>query len=517
MRILFIEPKGTVDAINLGFAYLCSSVINQGHTGFFIDLNRFSESDSEKIISESIETNQPEIIALSVYDVNFKRALKNCEFIKIKYPHLTIVMGGPHVKALKDKTLDSEFIDYAFHGECENAFNDFLKKWGSGEDFKNTDGLIYRNSINKVIVNPARKYDDVNSLPTPNYDYWNVKEIPGYMLLTSRGCPYQCSFCSRNLGQKWRKRNPKQCVEELIEAKRKWNIQGFRIIDASFNLMEKHVIDFCNELKKSELNLPWMASGIRVDLLTDASVKAMKDANCQALMVGIESVAPKVVELMKKSLTFDEVQRGYSYCKKYNLKMAGYMIVGLPGDTYQDAIHYGRKVVDLGIDPLSFNSAVPLHGTPLYDWVQDQNNATTHKNISWMHAYSDTEVAFETSDFTVEERLRARKELLQYMDQKRRERTPFYLRWLFQIEKKLNQNFGLKKRMIASYLINRVYPYAYSETCSYQRVPDGLREIKNQNYHKTQSSNPSNLMTNNQSVSIEELDKSFGNSVTLTE
>ena len=156
--------------------------------------------------------------------------------------------------------------------------------------------------------------------------------------------------------------------------------------------------------------------------------------------------------------------------------MAGYMIVGLPGDTYQDAIYYGKQIIDMGIDPLSFNNAVPLHGTPLYDWVKDQNNASTAKEIDWKHAYSDTEVAFSTPDFTAAERLLARRELIEYLEIKRRERTPIFVRWLYALEKKLHRLFGIKRRL-AKYLEHLVYPFAYPETCTYGQDPDGLHAI----------------------------------------
>ncbi len=159
------------------------------------------------------------------------------------------------------------------------------------------------------------------------------KDIWPYGILTSVGCPFQCIYCAaRDRG--WKARSPENCVKELKQAKRKYKIVSFEVLDDAFNVNKKRVIEFSKLVKP--LKLRWVcANGLRADLFDEEQAKAMVQSGCDSVAFGIESVDNKVLKKVKKGETIEQIEKALDIAKKYFRSVHGFFILGLPGSSYQ--------------------------------------------------------------------------------------------------------------------------------------------------------------------------------------
>ena len=159
------------------------------------------------------------------------------------------------------------------------------------------------------------------------------KDVWPYGILTSVGCPFQCTYCAaRNRG--WRPRSPENCAEELRQAKKKYGITSFEILDDAFNIDKRRVLKFCKLVKP--LNLRWIcANGLRADLFDEEQAKAMSQAGCSSVSFGIEAVDNKVLKKVNKGETLEQIEKAVKIANFYFKKVNGFFIIGLPGSSYK--------------------------------------------------------------------------------------------------------------------------------------------------------------------------------------
>ncbi len=381
MKILLIDPQSSYKAPNLGLLYICSSLANSKHEPFLLDLNNYPISNPVKRVTDLIDYLSIQVIGLSITDVSYKWSIDFINEIKKKRKSITIITGGPQVNIIGLEIIEENHnIDYALKGESERSIIEFLDFLEGNLDIEAVPGLLYESNM-VVRENTKDNIIDLNRLLFTDYSFLGIEEISGYMLLTSRGCPYRCIFCARNTGTKWRTRLIDNVIDELINAIDSLNIKSFRIVDASFNLNEARVIEFCDKLTGNNINIPWMVSGIRADRISDQSVEAMKNAGCEMLAMGIETIDPEVFENIKKGEELEDILNAIEICKDHKLEVGCYMILGLPGDNYERSIKYARKLQELKPDYVMYNQAVPFRGTDLYDWAQ--NNSHLNSEFTW--------------------------------------------------------------------------------------------------------------------------------------
>lgn len=169
-----------------------------------------------------------------------------------------------------------------------------------------------------------------------SYDVWLSHWRDGswpYGILTSVGCPFQCVYCAAR-NRAWKARSPKNCVEELKQAKKKYDIVSFEVLDDAFNVDKKRVLEFCRQVLP--LGLRWIcANGLRADLFDEDEAKAMASAGCDSVSFGVESSDPEVLNNIKKGETIEQIIRAIDISQKYFKNVNGFFILGLPGSTYE--------------------------------------------------------------------------------------------------------------------------------------------------------------------------------------
>ena len=411
MRILFIDPLGDKESsgLNLGIAYCATSAAGKGHTASVLDLVNIRKADQGLAIKTAVKSFNPDCIGISVTNMSFNNSKSYTDGLK-EYFKGSIILGGPEVSALAGRALElMPNADMAVIGEGEITLVELLDAMERGSSLGPINGLAWRDG-SKVTVNPAREFiNDVDGLPLPDYNIFGVDKMDTYPIITARGCPYGCIFCFSHMGKKWRARSPENIIEEIRVARDRYGAKSFHVCDASFNVDIERVKEFCALLIKEKLDIPWVIQGFRADRVTEEMIRMLDRANCRRIWVGIETLDEDIFKNIRKGETIQDIKRGIALMKKYNIEIYGYMLMGLPGDTFKKTLSSFNKARKLNLHLLAYSSCVPFTGTGMEKWTRA--NAVILKdsyNISSIGSRYDG-IAFETKDFTREERMKARR------------------------------------------------------------------------------------------------------------
>ena len=324
MKILLINPPGwQKGSTNLGLCYLAGSLLVGKHEVVIFDVN--ATDDPPDKIAEKAKQYAPDVIGFSLKTATAKAAFLISRAIKSSYEKAIHVVGGPHVTLAYDEVLrENPEIEYAFLGESEISFIDFINMVEGGRTPTTIAGIAYRD--NGKIVATERKYiEDIDSLPfanlevIENFSFNNFR----YPLLTSRGCPYPCTYCCVGIvsSKKWRSRTPENIIAELKNAKDKYGIDKFEILDDNFTLKVERAKEFCRLLMKSGLTLSWYChNGIRADKIDLELAKLMKASGCTSVALGVESGDERIFDSIKKGEKLEAIINAAKVIKQAGMR-----------------------------------------------------------------------------------------------------------------------------------------------------------------------------------------------------
>ncbi len=398
-RILFLNPKKKDTGYSLphnGLAMLASILKKRGHDVFVVDYMflRFEN----KHISYFIDLYKPDIIGVSMYSPNFYEANELITTLRKIDNDIPVMVGGPFPTLYMDILDKDNRIDYIFIGEAE------LTIIGAVESAK-------REQIPKIIQ--AKEIIDLNLMPYPDYTaFYNYKSIIGYPIMTSRGCPNQCSFCaSKDLAyRRWRMRSPEDCIKEISLAKKTIspNIAVY-IYDDNPTVHKKRFNDFL-ELFHRDIGGKIIIVNTRADAIDNTFLNLLKKCGITSIMIGVEHAYPEVFKLVDKGETLEQIEQASKLIKKHGLGLGLSFVVGLPLDNLERTKYsidfYNRMKADGG----TVNAIIPFRGTTARKWFEE-HGAKLYNEIGKSTGLSKnlecTEPLVETPDFTKEERKRA--------------------------------------------------------------------------------------------------------------
>jgi radical SAM superfamily enzyme YgiQ (UPF0313 family) len=286
-----------------------------------------------------------------------------------------VVLGGPHVSFLTDEALETG-ADFVVRGEGEQTFVELIKYLSTGEGaLSDIEGLSYHDG-EELRHNPDReRVKDLSTLPWPDLTliegFEKFRVIP---LMTSRGCPYDCKFCSVTsmFGRKYRFRDTDDVIAELeVLCARQPNRTVF-FYDDNFTASPSHTKELLRKMKEKGLTRRWIAQA-RVDVVEDLELmELMRDTNCKNLFLGVESINPATLEAYRKSQTVEDIRRAVEVLHRYKIRVHGMFVLGSDEDdkqTIRDTVRFARKS---GIDTVQFLVLTPLPGTETYDELCSQ-------------------------------------------------------------------------------------------------------------------------------------------------
>ncbi len=369
---------------NVGLAYLAGVAERAGHQVTFIDC--LKESLPPEKLDQRLRDAKPDIVGITFFSPDYAIVKRYVTDIDRHTPRPIIITGGPHPSFEPESTL-REFpaIDVAFRGEAEQSLDIFLGKVSAGSSparaASETFGTAYRDGGAIALTDPA-PYIDVNEHPIPA---WHIVKPETYptapngifskhprltSLIATRGCRYKCTFCgvAKMLGHNVRSRNPENLVEEIRQLVAR-GIREIHFMDDSFTQNRAFVLEFCRLLTESRLNVPWACTnGIRLDTLDPEVVTAMERSGCYSFAVGIESGSPRVLSIINKGITVENVVKQVNMIHSCSrIRMTGLFIIGYPGETVEDIKSTVKLSQSLPIDRANFFNFLPFPGSVMYE------------------------------------------------------------------------------------------------------------------------------------------------------
>lgn len=363
-----------VRSIPLGIAYIAAVLEKNGYKVRVYDPAPYEKPHLKK----TIEWFKPDIICISCMTPSFPRACRMARKIKENFD-IPIVFGGVHATVAPEETLKNGFVDYIIAGEGENALLELLKVMSDGGNPKGVLGLGYREGRGLRINPPRPLIEDLDSLPFPArhlFSGWYFRRfvlfrglwIKAGNMVSSRGCPYNCSYCSSRLmfGRRVRFRSPKNVVDEMEHLLKKYRLRGIALSDDTFTCNEKRAIEICREIRKRKLDFVWRVQG-RVDTISDRLVGELVRAGCIQIDIGVESGSERILKVLQKGITPEQVIRAFRILKKYRIRTCATFMIGSPTETHED-IELTRELArKIKADYTQFFITTPFPGTEMYN------------------------------------------------------------------------------------------------------------------------------------------------------
>lgn len=416
-KIMLIDPPffrfldENQSSVPLGISYLASALNRQGleevivynadfdpvrrlsecNKGFFDEVGRFAlykgrvKDLNHLIYREVVHTVtgfSPHLIGVSLRTAKFYIARNLIGLLKEALGGVPIVVGGPHATAEPAHVLLRTPADFVVRGEGEETLPELVHALQGGRgEYRRIAGLSYREG-DRVVHNPARGFvPDLDVLPFPNRDALLYREAidPDEMgnLLSSRGCPFGCSFCDSKTtwSRKVRRRSAKNVVDEIVAIRERYGTAFFSFSDDCFVTHQEHTLNLCKELEERGLaRLPlkefrWWCE-VHPRFVSREVVQRMREANCVAIAIGAESGSQRSLREIKKSSSIDLIRKAAQIIREAGLHLTVFFMIGFPWETEEDIQSTISFMRELEPDSGNLSIVTPLPSTEIYQYCQ---------------------------------------------------------------------------------------------------------------------------------------------------
>jgi anaerobic magnesium-protoporphyrin IX monomethyl ester cyclase len=396
--------QNTASHIRIGIASIASFLRNQAIDVAVLDpqIERLSLED----ITQKILSFRPDYVGLPAYTEEIKDAARIAEAVKAKNSDVIMIVGGPHASAIPQDTL-KEFncFDIAVIGEGELTMRDIL----TGKKKKEIKGIVYRDGNGQIVTTlPQDSYVDLDSLPLPAWDLYKLAHYAFISVDTLRGCPYPCIFCFRATGKKVRYRSPQKIVDDIAYAHKRFGFINFSLTGGgTFPLERGHGLSVCEEILKRRLKIKWETS-LRCDLVDEELLRSMKASGCQEVALGIESISPEVLKLIKKETTPEQIEAAIRLFKKVGIAVELNFILGLPYETRGHLVltrHFLGRLAKY-VEKVNLAILTPFPGTDVYEMALNKRAGLEIKTKDWSKYVKQGGLAIKHQNFEENELVR---------------------------------------------------------------------------------------------------------------
>ena len=363
----------------LGLAYIAAVLEEADYSVRIIDAPAMGFTLPR--VKDELRRLHPDIVGVTATTSTFNDALSVSVAAKEACPEAVVAIGGPHVSFLPEQTLKQvPSIDIVGIGEGEQTFLDLVQALDAGKGLEGVRGLAYRDG-GVVRKNPPRPLiDDLDKLPFParhllpmgKYLAFGRRIIAGGVL-TSRGCPFNCIFCSSSLlfGKKFRSRSPENVVKEVEVLHNKYKARDIEFFDDLFTLDRSRAMAICREILDRDLEIRWVCSS-RVDTIDRELLNTLKKAGCAMIYLGVESGSQHVLNLIRKGTRVEQSVKAIRLAREAGIATIASFVFGIPGETLEEMKQTIRLAKSLNPDYAQFSIATPYPGTQLYCMAKEQ-------------------------------------------------------------------------------------------------------------------------------------------------
>lgn len=388
MKILLVKAANITSRQNsiippLGLLYLGAMVKTRriGDEVFLLDM----QVESDKALATKLREWQPDVVGIGAMTVESGHAYALAELAKRLAPEAIVVMGGPHPTSYNAEVLKNQAVDYTVLHEGELTFIELLDVLQAGSDPKAVAGIGFRDEHGNPQTTPARPYiDDLDTLPLPDWTlidfahYENVKSMslvgPRRVapIMTSRACPYRCTYCHNMFGKKFQKRSVENVLNEMQLLVERYNIRELEIIDDIFNIDKERTRQILQGILDRRLNVRLaFPNGLRGDLLTEELVDLFARAGTKYVSIAVETASPRLQKYIRKHLKLDKIQDAIRWFVERRVFTNCFYMLGFPTETVAEI----NGTVDFACRQPShtamFLIVTPFGGTELVEQVKN--------------------------------------------------------------------------------------------------------------------------------------------------
>ncbi len=368
----------------LGIAYIAAVLEKNGLSVKILDA--LAEGCNEDDIREYVKREDPKIVGITVATPMIPYSLDIAKMVKEFNKDIKVIFGGAHPSAAPEDTMKScKAIDFCVIGEGEITFLELSRAIleRRAKKFYDIKGIAFRNGNKIIRTNPRPLIENLDEIPFParhllpmeKYSFSPIKykRSPGTNMISSRGCPYNCLFCTKHVfGQKLRIRSVKNVIDEINLLIEKYGIKEIHFYDDTFTVSEKYVEEFCKTILKEKIDISFWING-RVNTVNKDMLNLLKKAGCYRIYYGFESATPKILRILNKQESIEQSIIASHLTRKAGIEVYGFFILGNPTETVSemnDTIEFAKKYCDYA----HFTALTPYPGTALWSNYKKYGN-----------------------------------------------------------------------------------------------------------------------------------------------
>lgn len=355
----------------LGVMYVAAMLREDGFPVEIIDahLDNLYGADFQKTLQEK----KPDVIGFTATTVGWPSVVACAKLAREACPKALIVMGGPHLEVYPRESISFPWIDMCVMGDGEETFLEIVRRFDGGESLDNILGTCAKVD-GEVRLNPTRPWkrrlDDipfpaVDLVPWDRYHVLTVK-APFFNMVTTRGCPYKCSYCSQvYAGDTIRYRSAENVVDEIEIYAKKYGAREIIMFDETFTVKKSRVLKICSLMLERKIKIGFDMR-TRVDCLDEEMIEALQAAGCRRVHFGLESGSPRILQAMNKGTTVDKARETIRLCKKHGISVRAFFMIGYLDEdmeSYEETVRFSQE---LPLDWASYSITTPLPHTGLY-------------------------------------------------------------------------------------------------------------------------------------------------------
>ncbi len=384
--MIFINPSQTNDSnifkeftpsmVPFGMGFLMATLNEKNIKTAFIDEIHIKDVISK--VDEIIDTfTKPYIFGFNVLTISYNHALDLSRKLKNKYPDSCIVFGGVHSSVFPAEILEHDFVDIVVKGEAERIMFDLYDSIKNGKDISNIESISFKKN-GEIIHNPISGcLIELDDLPKFPFHLFCDKKYEMSYIMTSRGCPHSCIFCSNNIHgkKKYRFHSTERIMADMLCLYNEYNCRHIKIYDDNFLVDEERLIELADSIRKSEIfGNAILSFQARADNASKAILQMLYDVGFRGIYFGIETASEKLLATVKKGETIGQIKEAIFIAKSIGYNVSANFIFGLPDETHKDRIDAIKMSKDLNLDLVKYNNLIPFPGTAMLARAKIENS-----------------------------------------------------------------------------------------------------------------------------------------------
>jgi anaerobic magnesium-protoporphyrin IX monomethyl ester cyclase len=415
LRVLLAKPghsRHYVVAPNLGLGYLATALRRNGHAPAIFHGGMYR--NPADAFRRALSTLQPHVVGLQLFSHETRLAADYVSDVRRLLPDAVVVAGGAHPSADPEGTFEVPGADYVIRGEGEQAFPALLRALQEAERpagaLEAVGGLVWQDGDERR-CNPQGFPEPLDDLGFPCWDLMDpraypaaphgtfARHFPVAPIITSRGCPFGCSFCAAAVisGRRVRMRSAENVVEEVTHLVKSYGVREIHFEDDNLAYDPAHLASVCEAILERDLRVAWSCpNGVRVERIDGPLARLMERAGCYSLAVGIESGSQRILDAMSKGTTVEHLEEKLRLiAQATRIRLTGFFLIGVPGETRDDIEATVQFALRLPLDKALFAFALPHPGSKLHGVYREARGT---EPIPCEHLYCQSQVPYFCPD-----------------------------------------------------------------------------------------------------------------------